>query len=93
MSEWIEIKEGVVPKVGDELIGVGRNGKPFELIIVSARMVKDWIWSDYIEDWFTHFRPLDPPAKRRLRADNGDPDTIVPAPGPHKKHPGYPTPR
>jgi hypothetical protein len=28
--------------------------------------------------------------KRRKRADNGDPDTIVPAPAPHKKHPGFP---
>lgn len=91
MSDWIEIKEGVMPKVGDELIGIGQeDGKPFELIIVSERMVNDWIWSDYIEDWFTHFRSLNAPKKRSLRADNGDPDTIVPAPAPHKKHPGYP---
>jgi hypothetical protein len=32
----------------------------------------------------------DPPKPRALRAENGDPDTIVPAPAPHKKHPGYP---
>lgn len=27
------------------------------------------------------------PLPRRARADNGDPDTIVPAPAPHKKRP------
>jgi hypothetical protein len=27
----------------------------------------------------------------RKRANNGDSDTIVPAPSPHKKHPGFPT--
>ena len=26
----------------------------------------------------------------RKRANNGDPDTIVPSPSPHKKHPGFP---
>lgn len=26
----------------------------------------------------------------RKTANNGDPDTVVPAPAPHKKHPGFP---
>lgn len=86
---WIEIKEGCVPAAGDQLLAIDPEGKVFDLQIVSSRMPSTWIWSDYIADWFTHFRPMDAPTPKRKCADNGDPDTIVPAPAPHKKHPGY----
>jgi hypothetical protein len=90
-SDWIEIDEGNVPRMGDELLGIDRDtGEPFELIIVTKKMVEEWTAANYIADWFTYFRALNPPVKRRLRADNGDPDTIVPAPAPHKKRPEAP---
>lgn len=88
-SAWVEIKEGCVPTAGDQLLALDPDGKVFDLQIVSSRMPGNWIWSDYIADWFTHFRPMNAPIPKSKRAANGDPDTIVPAPAPHKKHPGY----
>lgn len=90
--EWIEIRNGTVPKAGDEMLCMDPDTNiVFDLRIVTRKMAEEWTWVDYRADWWFWFRPLDAPKIAiPVRADNGDPDTIVPAPARHKKRPDPP---